>query len=165
MTIPLFETTGATFSPCKQYRYRLWRVWDHDKPRLLFCMLNPSTADEAVNDPTVERCERRARAMGYGGLEVVNIFAYRATDPRVMKAQDDPVGPDNDTYLVMAAQQAGMIVCGWGTHGGHLNRGLLVARMLHQRGFKLHCLTITKGGQPGHPLYIGYDVQPKEMTK
>ncbi len=83
----------ALYSDCETYRYQLTRVWNAPGPRVLFVMLNPSTATEAQNDPTVERCERRARALGFGAFQVVNIFAFRATDPRVMRAASDPVGP------------------------------------------------------------------------
>lgn len=89
----LFEQSGAAFSPCRRYRYRLWRTWGDAAPAV-FVMLNPSTADEIENDPTVERCERRARAMGFGGLRVANIFSLRSTDPTALYTSDDPVGPE-----------------------------------------------------------------------
>jgi len=160
MPLPLFDETGAVFSPCKQYRYRLWRYWDRSKPLLVFLMLNPSTADELTNDPTVERCERRARAMRFGGLEVVNIFAYRATDPKVMKAQDDPVGPGNDQAILEAVRGAGMVICAWGSHGKHRGRSEEVLRLLREHHVTPYCLQSCNDGQPGHPLYVGYDVQP-----
>ena len=98
--------------------------------------------------------------MGYGGLEVVNIFAYRATDPSVMKSQADPVGAENDAAILDASGLGGMVVCGWGIHGGHLSRGKAVAELLMQAGIQAHCLTTTASGHPGHPLYVGYDVLP-----
>lgn len=164
MPLPLFDETGALFSPCRRYRYRLWRYWDRSQPYLVFLMLNPSTADELTNDPTVERCERRARSMGYGGLEVVNIFAYRATDPAVMKAQDDPVGPDNNQAILDAVQAAGMVVCAWGMHGNYRGRGIEVRRLLNDHRITPYCLRTGKDGQPGHPLYIGYDVLPTPLV-
>ena len=158
----LFMDAGATFSPCKKYRYRLWRHWENaGKPMITWILLNPSTADEIVNDPTVERCERRARQMGYGGMELVNIFAFRSTDPVIMKQQEDPIGPDNDRAIIEAAQLSGLVVCAWGTHGAHLERGKKVAALLRHNGILLHCLTETASGHPGHPLYVGYDVLPK----
>ena len=124
-------------------------------------MLNPSTADEIDNDPTVERCERRARTMGFGGVEVVNIFAFRATLPVRMKQEADPVGVGNDQAILAAAELSGMVVCGWGIHGDHLSRGRAVVELLRHAGIQAHCLTTTASGHPGHPLYVGYDVLPK----
>jgi hypothetical protein len=148
------------FSPCRQYRYRLWRKWS-DKPYLCVLLLNPSTADELVNDPTVERCERRARQMGFGGLEVVNIFAFRATDPKKMKAQLDPEGPENDRYIAEVVRGAGMVLCGWGQHGKHRRRWKRIMEILMEENIIPYCLEIGKDGQPKHPLYIGYAVKPR----
>lgn len=153
--------TGATFSNCRTYRYALWRHWDESKPKAMFLMLNPSTADETRNDPTVERCQRRAEMMGYGGLLVCNIFALRSTDPKTLYVAEDPIGPQNDLAIIMGAKQSALIVCGWGAHGKYLGRGRAVHAMLTDRGYKPHYLRRTKDGQPGHPLYIGYDVQPQ----
>ncbi|RMH49565.1 MAG: DUF1643 domain-containing protein [Alphaproteobacteria bacterium] len=150
----------AVYSPCERYRYELTRVWRPDDGRILFVMLNPSTATEVQNDPTVERCERRARALGYGAFRVTNIFAFRATDPRVMRAADDPVGPENDQAIVAGAEWADTIVCAWGTHGAHLGRGPAVERLLRATGRPLHHLGLTREGHPRHPLYVGYRVQP-----
>lgn len=150
----------AVYSPCEAYRYALTRIWQDSAPRAVFVMLNPSTATEAQNDPTVERCERRARALGFGGFRVVNIFAYRATDPRVMRAQADPVGPGNDAALVEAAGWGDQIICAWGNHGAHLRRGAAVEALLRAQGKPLFHLSLTKEGAPKHPLYVGYAVQP-----
>src|SRR3954469_17706712 len=95
-----FHGTGARFSADGLYRYALWRVWDADRGLCNFLMLNPSTADETVNDPTVARCARRARSWGYGGLVVTNLFAFRATDPSGLRAAPDPVGPEDDAAIV-----------------------------------------------------------------
>lgn len=160
MTFDLFVDRGAIFSSCRRYRYRLWRRWDGARASLLFCMLNPSTADESDNDPTVERCERRARAMGFGGLVVTNIFAWRSTDPKMLYALADPVGPDNDATILEEAASAGMVVCGWGKHGALHGRGAAVARMLMANGVQPHALKINNDGSPQHPLYVGYDVVP-----
>lgn len=151
----------AEYSPCETYRYALTRVWDASGARMLFVMLNPSTATEAQNDPTVERCERRARAMGCGALRVCNIFAYRATDPRVMRAAADPVGPSNDAAILDGAAWAGRIVCAWGAHGAYLDRGPMVARLLRATGQQLLHLGLSRTGHPRHPLYIGY-AQPAQ---
>jgi hypothetical protein len=108
--------SSATFSLCRKYSYTLVRRWS-DGPLLHFIMLNPSTADEVVNDPTVERCERRACMWHYGGLIVTNLFAWRSTDPAELRRVPDPVGPDNDEALVEAAHRAQLIVCAWGRDG------------------------------------------------
>lgn len=150
----------AVYSACTRYRYRLTRVWGDVGGGALFVMLNPSTATEVQNDPTVERCERRARALGFAGFTVCNIFAFRATDPRVMRAAADPVGSDNDAAILDAARSAACIVCAWGTHGAHLDRGPEVERLLRGSGRALHHLGLTRDGHPRHPLYIGYAQPP-----
>ena len=152
----------AVYSPCEQYRYLLTRVWNPDGRKALFVMLNPSTATEFQNDPTVERCERRARALGFGAFRVTNIFAFRATDPRVMRGVADPIGPGNDAAIADSASQwADSILCAWGTHGAHLGRGAAVERLLRATGRELLTLGLSKDGHPKHPLYIGYDRQPE----
>jgi len=151
----------AVYSPCERYRYLLTRTWDRAGPQALFVMLNPSTATEFQNDPTVERCERRARALGFGAFRVTNIFAFRATDPRVMRAEPDPVGPGNDAAIADSARWADRIICAWGSHGTYLDRGHRVARILRATGRPLWHLGLTQGGQPKHPLYIGYSRQPE----
>ena len=155
----------AVYSDCEKYRYLLTRIWDPSRPRALFIMLNPSTATEVQNDPTVERCERRARTLGFGGFRVTNIFAYRATDPKVMRAQIDPVGPENDAAirdsLDWASGPNDQIICAWGAHGAHLDRGAAVTALLRASGRDLRHLGLTKAGAPRHPLYIAYDRQPE----
>ena len=151
----------AEYSDCERYRYSLTRVWDTAGPRALFIMLNPSPATEVQNDPTVERCERRARALGFGAFRVLNIFAYRATDPRDMRRAADPVGPGNDAAILAALPWADRVICAWGAHGAHLGRGPAVAAMLRAAGCRLHHLGLSKDGHPKHPLYIGYAVQPQ----
>ncbi len=150
----------AVYSDCENYRYSLTRIWDDTTPRVLFVMLNPSTATEVQNDPTVERCERRARTLGYGAFCVCNIFAYRATDPKNMRKQVDPVGPENNNVINIAAAWANDIVCGWGTHGEHMDRGPEIEKILRAQPKPLTHLGLSKAGHPKHPLYIGYKVQP-----
>ena len=151
----------AVYSDCMAYRYSLTRVWGGGGTRVCFVMLNPSTATEMQNDPTVERCERRARALGYDGFAVANIFAWRATDPRVMRAAADPVGSGNDAAIAVLAAWAGTVICAWGSHGLHLGRGRTVEVALRGAGHPLLHLGLTQGGQPKHPLYIGYHCQPR----
>lgn len=151
----------AVYSDCERYRYSLTRVWDAEGKRALFIMLNPSTATEVQNDPTVERCERRSRALGYGAFRVLNIFAYRATDPRDMKRAEDPVGPGNDAAMLDGLEWGADVICAWGTHGAHLGRGAAVEALLRGTGRELRHLGLSKAGHPKHPLYIGYAVQPQ----
>ncbi|MCU9836472.1 DUF1643 domain-containing protein [Ruegeria sp. WL0004] len=150
----------AVYSDCERYRYSLTRVWEPAGRKALFVMLNPSTATEVQNDPTVERCERRARTLGFGAFQVTNIFAWRDTDPRKMRAAQDPVGPENDRTILEGADWADQIVAAWGAHGAHLDRGPDVERLLRKTGLPLFHLGLTKDGHPKHPLYIGYSQQP-----
>jgi hypothetical protein len=150
----------AVYSDCELYRYLLTRVWDPSGAKALFVMLNPSTATEVQNDPTVERCERRARTLGFGAFRVCNIFAWRATDPKMMRRAPDPVGPANDAAIGESCLWADTIVCAWGTHGAHLGRGPEVERLMRRSGKPLHHLGLTREGHPKHPLYIGYEVRP-----
>ncbi len=150
----------AIYSDCEHYRFELTRIWDPQGRRVLFVMLNPSTATEVQNDPSVERCERRARALGYGGFRVCNIFAWRDTDPRKMRAAADPVGDGNDAAIAAGCRWADDIICAWGSHGAHLNRGAAVERLLRESGGALHHLGLTKDGHPRHPLYIAYATRP-----
>lgn len=151
----------AVYSDCERYRYILTRVWDPGGRRALFVMLNPSTATEVQNDPTVERCERRARTLEFGAFRVCNIFAWRETDPKKMRAAVDPVGSENDPAILDSSRWADTIVCAWGSHGAHLARGPAVERLLRQTGRSLHHLGLTKHGHPRHPLYIAYAAQPQ----
>lgn len=150
----------AIYSDCERYRYSLTRVWDAAGRRVMFVMLNPSTATEVQNDPTVERCERRARHLGYGAFRVTNIFAYRATDPRDMRAAADPVGPENDAAIAEGADWADDIIAAWGVHGEHRLRGAEIGDMLRQQATPLFHLGLSKAGHPKHPLYLPYAQPP-----
>jgi hypothetical protein len=150
----------ATYSDCERYRFDLTRVWDAAGDRALFVMLNPSTATEMQNDPTVERCERRARAQGFGAFCVCNIFAWRSTDPAGLRQTDDPIGDANDAAILAASSWADRVVCAWGTHGALLDRGPAVERLLRSAEVTLYHLGLTKHGHPKHPLYIGYGTAP-----
>jgi hypothetical protein len=145
------------------YRYSLIHKWQGgpDK-KLVFLMLNPSTADAFKADRTVARCMVWAQKWGYGELEVVNIFAYRATEPSVMKAAEDPVGPLNNAFIRDAAASASLIVAGWGAHGDYRGRGREVAQKL--KDYSLTCFETIAGGHPKHPLYIKGDLKPKAFS-
>ncbi len=151
----------AIYSDCETYRYSLTRVWDEAGKRVMFVMLNPSTATEMQNDPTVERCERRARALGFGAFRVTNIFAWRDTDPRKMRAAGDPTGPGNDATISKGCDWADQVVAAWGTHGAHLGRGAAVQALLLANGVPVLHLGLSKHGHPKHPLYIAYSQQPQ----
>jgi hypothetical protein len=148
---------SAVFSDDRKYRYVLKRIWNPLGGLLNFVMLNPSTADEVVNDPTVERCERRARTTGYGGLVVTNIFAWRSTDPAALRRVADPVGPENDRAIIAWAQRAEKVVCAWGNDGMIRRRAEKVRHLFYLVGIDLWSLGLNKAtGEPRHPLYVSY---------
>lgn len=154
------QTTGAEFSPCRRWRYTLWRIWDSECPYCAFIGLNPSTATETENDPTVSRCINYARDWGYGGMYMLNLFAWRATDPDDMKAADEPVGEDNDAAILRIANAAGLVICAWGNHGAYRERSTGVKELLRAANIQVHCLTVTGTGEPGHPLYLRANCKP-----
>lgn len=158
-TASLFGDRVAVFSLDGVYRYQLSVTWS-SAPLIHWCMLNPSTADEAQNDPTIERVERRTRRMGGGGYVVTNLFAYRSTDPKHLLFSADPVGPANDRFIVTAAQQASRTICAWGAKGTHLDRHAVVIQALRAAGARLECLALNADGTPKHPLYIAYAAEP-----
>ena len=160
MDAAFFKQSGARFSDCDKYRYRLWRKWG-EGAKVGFIMLNPSTADEHRNDPTIERCHRRAVAMGFSALEVVNIFAFRATDPKDLKKAKKPIGPDNDRTILQVAADCDQLICAWGSHGHHLGRSDAVKKLLVNNNIDAFVLNLTKQGEPGHPLYIPYCQRPQ----
>lgn len=144
------------FSRDRVYRYTLWRQWlDFQRSGfVLFIGLNPSTADETQDDPTIRRCMDYAQRWGFGALCMMNLFAYRATDPEVMKAFAKPIGEANDTLLRAHAGEADLVVAAWGNDGRHQNRGKEVLRMLQGKTqAPVHVLRMSKIWQPVHPLY------------
>ena len=150
------QLTGAVFSPCRTYRYSLWRRLTLDpEPVLVLIGLNASTADERENDPTIRRCMGYGCAWNYGTLIMVNLFGYRATDPKVMKASDDPIGPDNMDWLTRAIESADMAVAAWGNDGEYMEQGARILKLFPS----LYALKMNVSGQPAHPLYL-----PKTLT-
>lgn len=179
----LYIESGARISDCGKYRYLLWREWrgTHDpnnwkwfgvndgagspigEPKAcVFIMLNPSTADGAIDDPTIRRCVGFAKAWKFERLEVVNLFAYRATDPSIVLSlpADEAIGPENQEYVEDAANTAGKIVCAWGAHGSYLSQDQTVRGWCN--GARTFHLGLTKNRQPRHPLYIKGDTQLQE---
>ena len=132
-----------------EYRYTRTRVWDAALAMITFVLLNPSTADAVQLDPTLRRCVGFAKREGYGGMVILNLYAFRTKDPRIMMAATDPVGPDNDRVL---ADVIGTVVAGWGTNAdpARVNRALELLP-------RLHALGVTKDGHPRHPLYVPAD--------
>jgi len=147
----------AVFSPCRLYRYLLFRDLGMQGPTLTVVMLNPSTADAVRDDPTIRRVIGFANALGSGAVEVVNLFAMRATNPHAMLAADDPVGPKNDEYLTSALDRARgegrFVLAAWGNHGGRRSRDFHVLHKLGD-GVEWRCLGRTHRGFPRHPLYV-----------
>lgn len=147
--------SSALFSPCRLYRYELWRHW---RPGGIctFIGLNPSTADETKNDPTVRKCIAYAKRWGYGSLCMLNIFAWRATQPRDMMAAEEPIGPENNASLLRVGHQSAIVIAAWGRHGSHRGRGAEVRSMFPA----LKCLHLNSDGSPAHPLYLRGDSTP-----
>jgi len=143
--------SGAVFDADLRYRYRLWREWDSDRPRLCFVLLNPSTADAAANDPTIRRCIGYGRQWGYGAIDVVNLFAFRATQPADLRRADDPIGPANDDHIREVIEGAGRVIAAWGNAGVWRGRSAIVAALLPVNAV---CFGMTGAGQPRHPLYL-----------
>jgi hypothetical protein len=149
------------------HRYRLWRVADPRKGWVLWVMLNPSTADAREDDPTIRKCLGFSERWGFGGIDVVNVFAYRATDPAVLRQQfpkdpscpedwDHARGPENTTWLRQAAREARRIVVAWGGNDTGPWAKNTVNILRWQDGHLLSCLGFTKDGQPRHPLMLAY---------
>jgi hypothetical protein len=159
---------GAVFSPCLRYRYRLWRSWGQAGRIANFIMLNPSTADENVLDPTVARCLKRAQRLGCSDLIVTNLFAMRSTDPSRLYTATDPVGPLNGSHLISSAVRAhesgGYVILGWGKHGALHDRGRKLVEVLRALKIRMHALHINKDGSPKHPLYVA-DAKELEVVQ
>ena len=151
--------TGAVFSADKLHRWALWRRWGPG-PAVAFIGLNPSTADEQQDDPTVRRCIRFTKAWDYDALFMLNIFAFRSTDPMTLRVVPDPIGDENDRYLTSWSAATVMTVAAWGVHGSYLDRENAVRRLFAERGLALRYLRLTKAGHPGHPLYLPKTLVP-----
>ena len=153
LTPPMLRT--ATVSPCGTYRYDLTRHWA-ETPPVLWVMLNPSTADADIDDPTIRRCIGFTKSWGYGSLAVVNLYAFRSTDPKGLRSAADAIGPENDEHIAKWAERSMLAVAAWGAHGGPTRAGS-VARIVRAAGRDLMCLGITKSLAPRHPLYVRGD--------
>lgn len=162
------DRVGAILSPDRVYRYRLWRRWRPEDAALVFVMLNPSTADEVDSDATITRCIERAKRLNYGGIEVVNLFALRSTDPAALQSHPDPIGPENDQHIIEVCHTAmlagGQIVLAWGRHGALRGRAPAVRKMLDDRQFNTYALMLNRDGSPKHPLYVPLDWAPINVS-
>jgi len=160
---------GALISECGQFRYLLSRRWAGDggtRP-LLFVMLNPSTADADVDDPTIRRCIAFAKAHAYEAMQVVNLFAFRTTYPADLKRVGCPVGPQNDAVIESAVRWSHKVCVAWGAHASHLRverRVQDVMPMLWRNGYTPWCLQITRSGYPAHPLMLRADCRLQPFT-
>ncbi|WP_300747618.1 DUF1643 domain-containing protein [Pseudomonas sp.] len=144
------------------YRYLLSREWAAG-PRICFIMLNPSTADASEDDPTIRRCIGFATALGAGAIDVVNLFALRATDPAELRKHAAPEGPENIVHIARAASGAEMVICAWGAHAFAKPRARVVLGVLASMSITPHCLRQTKDGHPAHPLYLPSSLRPAPL--
>ena len=156
-----FINKTANFSSCRKYRYSLSRIWDKQKKFVLFIGLNPSTADEEMDDPTIRRCSGYAQKWGYGGFMMVNLFAYRTTLPSNLKKVKYPVGSENDKYIVKLSKKADITVATWGDNGNLYSRDKQILSLVPN----LMCLKINKSGQPAHPLYLKKDLKLTKFSR
>lgn len=148
----------GVFSKDRRYRYVLTRELKNllGHGTLLFIGLNPSTADDNIDDPTIRRLKKFTVRLGFQRLVITNLFAFRSTDPKIMFEQDDPVGTDNDFYLRKQIKECDCVLCAWGTGGRFKNRDRQVLKMV---GEKAHCLKTNSDGTPAHPLYLRRDLK------
>lgn len=144
----------AVISDCGKYRYLLRRTWDHTRPRALLVMLNPSTADATTDDATIRSCVRLLSGQGYGSMEVVNVYAYRATDPKELREQSDPFGPRNKNMIEAAIHRCDVIVCAWGAYPPARQHAVSLLNAARSHRPATYCFGRTKDGSPKHPLYI-----------
>lgn len=147
---------SAIISKCGLYRYELRRIWQPKSQLVCWVMLNPSTADANVDDPTIRRCMGYTALWGCGGIIVVNLFGLRATKAKELYKVDDPIGPDNYHYIFRASWETGLTIAAWGIRGKYLKQDEKVLAQLTNA----HYLTLTKTGSPGHPLYLRKDLKP-----
>lgn len=157
--------TNALFSADRKYRYALWRIWDETLPQVMFIGLNPSDANESKDDPTVRRCITFAKSwqkdgrQQYGGIIIGNLFARCSPDPKVMMKDKEPIGTENDQWLLKLSKDASLVVGAWGDKGLFQNRGHEVRKMIPD----LHYLKLNKSGEPSHPLYLLSDLKPQPL--
>lgn len=148
---------GAILSDCGTFRYRLWRRWSSNVKPIAFVMLNPSTADAEEDDPTIRKCIGFATRLGQGAIEVVNLFAYRATKPADLKKAGYQRGPENFRHIIDACKGSAVTICAWGAHARGLQQPSMVLDVLQQHGVQPMALALTEDCIPRHPLMLGYE--------
>ncbi len=158
--------TSAVISQCKRYRYVLRRRLDYGyhsarESSVLWVMLNPSTADAVIDDPTIGKCLAFSRGWGFKQMSVVNLFALRSTDPKALSqcSLEESIGPDNDAYIREEAAYAQEVICAWGIHGALGGRPERVMSTLRLADAELKALRVCKNGEPGHPLYLAANTE------
>jgi hypothetical protein len=153
------QDNGATIEGA--YRYLLWRTWDASRPHALWILLNPSMADERIDDPTLRHCKAFTTSWRFGGLEIVNLFALRTPYPRDLYQAANPVGEENDQYIIAAVRRATCIILAWGAHGSYRQRDRAVLALIKTHtALAPYCLGATRSNSPRHPLYIARNKQP-----
>ncbi len=153
-------SSRAIYSPCKTYRYLLSRTQKNAKKSLMFILLNPSTATEKKNDPTIARCQQRTKFLGYKSFIICNLFAYRTKSPLLMKNYHSPIGPENNRIIEESLLSADRVICAWGNHGSYLNQAETIIKLIETNGLPAYHLGLTRSNQPMHPLYIRYNQKP-----
>ena len=151
--------SAASFSVCKKYRYSLTRTFKSNGRRLLYLLLNPSTATERKNDATIVRCQFRAEKFDFASFRVCNLFALRSKTPQLLKLSEDPIGPENDKIIKESIMWSDIIICAWGNLGNYLNRDIVIKRHLLELKKPCFYFGLTKKNQPKHPLYVPYSTQ------
>jgi len=146
----------AIISSDDKYRYVLSRIWDESKSKVMIIGLNPSTADASYDDPTIRKCIKYAKSWGYGGIYMLNLFAFRASKPKIMFSVDEPIGVENNQYLMDYSLKCDKVVCAWGSDGNYKNRSSEIKSKLSN----LHYLARNKSGEPSHPLYLKPELTP-----
>lgn len=169
LSLPL-GTTGAELSKDEVYRFRLWRIWNTDLERLVWIMLNPSDADASDDDPTVRKCIGFARRLGFGGIEIVNLYAFRTPSPKVLHdaikrhGEAYTIGPKNDDYLRMACAKAPFVMAAWGARPFLVERAKRVRGLLDEHP-NVNCLGYAQNGEPRHPLMLAYRTEVEPLEK
>jgi hypothetical protein len=141
---------GANISIDKKYRYSLYRIWNDELPKVAFICLNPSIADDKIDDPTINRCIEFAKSWGYGGFYMLNLFAFRATNPSELTKVNDPIGMDNQNVILETITKVDKVICAWGNEGILLNQNKKILSIIENP----YCIKINSSGEPSHPLFL-----------
>lgn len=149
-------------SSCGKYRYSLTRIWDISKSQVLFIMLNPSTADDKQDDPTIRRCINFAKLWGYGGIYVCNLFAFRTTNPKELLKTDNPFGDKNIWHIRRLVDRVDKVICAWGNRSilKKILKGQNEINLIRFIGEKIYVIDLSKDGTPKHPLYLKSNLIP-----